>query len=690
MIRMNQWGKLGLKGKTIAGLGALLLIALLVMGGTIYFQAMNLAVYESLESTGKNIETDAMALEAFLEGVKGDLMVMASTPPIHGIIRARDNSGIDPLTGDKTEYWYARMAQIFGAFLKYHPEYYQLRYLDEHGKEIVRADLIGKTVAITPRNELQNKAQYTYFTETMKLREDEVYYSPVNLNREYGAIQIPHTPVFRVATPVYDAQKRARGAVVINVFADAMFSIISAPNPAMKKYIINQDGYFLLHPDKTWAFGFDLSNAGSMRGYTIKDSMPEFSDEMKASDSQVKYHKQMGHVDAFKKIHYDAMNKNRYWAVIHEIPESLALNDIQIAGNTMLVVGLFITVGSLVVITWFTSRRLVTPILTLSEAVSRIGHGDFTARAPEDGRKDELGELAMSVNWMAGIIEKNLNELTILNSVTIAASSSLSVHSMANNALDAILQLQLLKFQNKGGIFIADKKSRTLKLAASRGFSKEQEVLDAVVPFGDCLCGIAAETGKAILTERCCDNPQHTRKYAGITPHGHLILPLKSGGEVLGILVLYLSADTKIDAEETRLYRSIADILAVSLQNALHFANINELQSRHGLILNSLGEGIYGLDTEGICTFMNPTAERMLGYEAAELIGARLHPITHHTRPDGSAYPREECRIYASFRDNAVYHVDDEVFWKKDGSSFLVEYTSTPILDENGDRKSVV
>lgn len=96
-------------------------------------------------------------------------------------------------------------------------------------------------------------------------------------------------------------------------------------------------------------------------------------------------------------------------------------------------------------------------------------------------------------------------------------------------------------------------------------------------------------------------------------------------------------------------------------------------------LLDAVGEGIYGLDREGRTTFVNPAAERMLGYSRAELIGALQHEVIHHKRADGSPYEAAECPIYASIRDGSVDTVDDEVFWRKDGSSFPVEYTTTPI-----------
>ncbi len=112
---------------------------------------------------------------------------------------------------------------------------------------------------------------------------------------------------------------------------------------------------------------------------------------------------------------------------------------------------------------------------------------------------------------------------------------------------------------------------------------------------------------------------------------------------------------------------------------------LQRLSHQNELILTSAGEGIYGLDLEGKTTFINPAGARMIGWEVEDLIGKPQHAILHHSKPDGTPYPREECPIYAAFRDGAVHHVADEVFWRKDGTSFPVEYTSTPIRDENAE-----
>jgi PAS domain S-box-containing protein len=99
------------------------------------------------------------------------------------------------------------------------------------------------------------------------------------------------------------------------------------------------------------------------------------------------------------------------------------------------------------------------------------------------------------------------------------------------------------------------------------------------------------------------------------------------------------------------------------------------------LILDAAGEGIYGLDLNGCCAFVNPAAARMTGHSVEELLDQPMHNVVHHSHGNGDEYPRTDCPIYAAFKDGMIRNVVDEVFWRKDGSSFPVEYTSTPIFN---------
>ena len=131
------------------------------------------------------------------------------------------------------------------------------------------------------------------------------------------------------------------------------------------------------------------------------------------------------------------------------------------------------------------------------------------------------------------------------------------------------------------------------------------------------------------------------------------------------------------------LFMVIMTIWVMRLNQELQKAK-NRLELQHELILDSVAEGIYGVDLHGCSTFFNKAAERITGWRAGEVIGLNQHEVLHHTHIDGSPFSATECPVYQTFRDNEARYISDDTFWRKDGSSFPVEYSSTPIWDENG------
>jgi PAS domain S-box-containing protein len=107
-------------------------------------------------------------------------------------------------------------------------------------------------------------------------------------------------------------------------------------------------------------------------------------------------------------------------------------------------------------------------------------------------------------------------------------------------------------------------------------------------------------------------------------------------------------------------------------------------EEQQRLLLESAGEGIYGIDNSGNCTFINPAGAAMIGYRPEEARGQNMHALIHARRPDGSPYPVEDCPIYQAFRTGESQRIENEVFWRKDGTSFPVTYSSYPIRGAGG------
>src|SRR5215203_1421271 len=141
-----------------------------------------------------------------------------------------------------------------------------------------------------------------------------------------------------------------------------------------------------------------------------------------------------------------------------------------------------------------------------------------------------------------------------------------------------------------------------------------------------------------------------------------------------------LSVSLVRDSEGEPLY-FVSQIQDVTERKKVEEA-LERLSHQHEKVLEAAGEGIFGLDLHGNVTFVNPAASDMTGWSTQDLLGRPMHNLLHHTKPDGAPYLREQCPIYAALEDGATHSRDVEVFWRKDGTSFPVEYTSTPILED--------
>lgn len=148
-----------------------------------------------------------------------------------------------------------------------------------------------------------------------------------------------------------------------------------------------------------------------------------------------------------------------------------------------------------------------------------------------------------------------------------------------------------------------------------------------------------------------------------------------------GVLI-DITEDKLREAELEYHRRHLEELVAErTAQIATQVEMLRASEARFRLLLESVGEGIYGLDTDGRCTFVNEAALAMLGYARDELLGRETHSLIHHTHADGSAYPAGACPVYDAFRTGQACHGLVELLWRKDGSSFPAEYSAQPMRE---------
>jgi len=140
--------------------------------------------------------------------------------------------------------------------------------------------------------------------------------------------------------------------------------------------------------------------------------------------------------------------------------------------------------------------------------------------------------------------------------------------------------------------------------------------------------------------------------------------------------------------DEIGLAAEAFDAMASTLQRDIE--ERAHAQAETESILNAAAEGVYSIDQHGYITMLNPAGERMTGYSRQEAIGKRLHSLLHHSYKDGSPYPVEACPARVAIHDGEMRHVRGEVFWRKDGTSFPVDYTAVPIKTDGALSGAVV
>lgn len=197
---------------------------------------------------------------------------------------------------------------------------------------------------------------------------------------------------------------------------------------------------------------------------------------------------------------------------------------------------------------------------------------------------------------------------------------------------------------------------------------------ELAIPAGDLLDLIARPELETLL-ENLFDQTDSISDYC--------VNLLFAGESIPAIVSAWRAVGTDTQESCLILLATIAD------NRAEESVELERLRSQYQLILDSAGEGIYGLDSDGKITFSNGASTAILGWKADDILGRFSHEIHHHSHADGRKYLRDDCPIYASIQDGEVHRVENEVFWHTDGSAVPIEYTSTPII-QDGKRTGAV
>jgi PAS domain S-box-containing protein len=334
------------------------------------------------------------------------------------------------------------------------------------------------------------------------------------------------------------------------------------------------------------------------------------------------------------------------WVVIAALPTSEAFGPIRDMQAHILTAALLLTLVTGAATWWWLARQF-TPLAQAARQLRAMTAGDQPLHPLPVARQDEAGALIGGFNQLFA-----------------------KLHASE-------VRFQAV-FENAGiGISLADESGRLLSVNPSLCQMLGYEAFE-----------LTGKTWQQLTYPENLDkNVEMYKEVAQGERQGFSIEKryITKSGEILwGLVNVARVADQ--DGAAGFLVATVADITERKRATEV----IKGLLERNQSILDTVGEGIYGLNAEGQITFINPAALSMLGWSQDELTGTDTHALIHHTKRDGTPNPRESCPVHGAMREAKPHKSADEIFWRKDGTSFPVEMLATPLLRDGKAAGSVV
>ncbi|MCG7994629.1 MAG: EAL domain-containing protein [Candidatus Thiodiazotropha taylori] len=399
-----------------------------------------------------------------------------------------------------------------------------------------------------------------------------------------------------------------------------------------------------------------------LRLQTITASMPEVAVHGRKLAQYVQQYK--NHVKALKKeltsllsvLQQLADSESSLHQLVSKSEREAALSAEQIRDEIDLLfidvlarMGMFMLIMVLMIIgTMYYMLRLhiEKPLKTLTGVVSDIG-ADHLDKAIILGRDDEWKIIENALNEMSKKLAKSYAELQV---------SQASYQALVNNVPGIVYSCQ--NDSNWTMEYLSD------EFCDLTGYDTSEVLNNREISYSELIHPDDRREVEINVNEAVQQGRPFTLEYRIIKRDGEIRWVFEQGRAIE-----YLS-----DSNKT--LNGI--ILDVTQQKQLMDA-LAESETRYRLLLEHTTEGIFGFDENGVTTFINQAASEMLGYKAEEVVGSNNHHLIHHSMPDGTAIPEEECCMMRPIKDGNEYHVEDEVLWKKNGEPFPVEYWSAPI-----------
>jgi two-component system sensor histidine kinase/response regulator len=370
--------------------------------------------------------------------------------------------------------------------------------------------------------------------------------------------------------------------------------------------------------------------------------------------------------------------------------QELTARTVRTIRTTWIVITLGLLI-SLAIAACIVQVEVVKVVLSFRRRILDVAEGRLDQPVGNLDRPNEIGEMSRALQTLQVAARERETQAWIkaeLATMTQRLQSTAEFNAFANTLLSGLSEnLDLLY----GAFYLADE--GCTRLTRVGAFAADIAAEPRVFVLGEGLVGQAAAERHSLRISPGSDKQLQVSTGVGsVQPACVLFIPIVHQDSALAVIELAPSAS--VSERQQMLLDALLPIVALNTtilaskletnrlleHTKLQAENLAVVEERSRLILSSVDEGICGLNPEGVMAFVNTAGAHMLGFAPEELVGQPLHALIHYAHPDGSPFPREECSIYQSVQDGKHRVVSDEVLWRKDGSCFPVEYSTTPIL----------
>ncbi|MDP2144596.1 MAG: diguanylate cyclase [Gallionella sp.] len=388
-----------------------MLVGVLGVGLTGYF-AYQASRDQLVKASEERLLTETRVLmrqvTVALKGIVADVRLLAQHPQAERIL-LHTNPGFQALAE-------SNVAILFEGMMVVHPEYFQIRLIEaaNYGKERIRVDRGMGDILRIASADLQEKGHYPYVFDTLQLAPGAVYISRASINHEAGAHAGEERPSLQVASPVYGANNKAIGVIVINVDLQGLFAQLAVDlPPELNLYLANVSGDFLIHPDPAHSFAFDRGQDAHVQE-EFPDTVALLHSSGHRKNSVVTSKRDPSAtteaiVAAFIYQPLEGLEAEDEFilGLSQPLPSVLAQSE-RLAADTLRIV---LSISALaILLAIILARALVRPLNQIVSEVRRFSTDGSIGVLPT-ARSDEIGELALSIELMEAQIHKQIEDM---------------------------------------------------------------------------------------------------------------------------------------------------------------------------------------------------------------------------------------------------------------------------------------